>query len=63
MTLEEAMEMTGLERDIAQLDRAINNRNLIASNRGSRENQVALERIAQKRMRLAELREREVTGV
>jgi hypothetical protein len=57
MTLEETMELAGLERDIAQLERAINNQTLAASHRGSLENKAALERIARKRMRLAELRE------
>lgn len=56
MTPEEAMEITGLERDIAQLERAINNPNMAASNRGGPENLAALERIAQKRIRLDELR-------
>jgi hypothetical protein len=50
-----AGEMAGLERDIAQLERAINNPNLAASVRGIAENKMALERIAKNRMRLAEL--------
>jgi hypothetical protein len=57
MTMEQAMEMAGLERDIAQLERAINNQNLAASSPGAPENQRALERIAQKRIRLAEIKE------
>jgi hypothetical protein len=57
MTTEQAMEMAGLERDIAQLERAINNQNLAASSPGSPENQKALERIAEKRIRLAEIKE------
>jgi hypothetical protein len=57
MTMEHAMEMAGLERDIAQLERALNNQSLAASSPGSPENQKALERIAQKRMRLAEIKE------
>jgi hypothetical protein len=56
MTLEKAMELASLERDIAQLERAIKNPNLAASVQGSPENQGALERIAKKRMRLAELK-------
>ena len=62
MTPEEAMELTGLERDIAQLERAINNPNLAASNRGGPEHQAALERITQKRMRVDELRRLSSSG-
>jgi hypothetical protein len=57
MTLEETMELAGLERNIAQLERAINNPNLAASARGTSENKMALERIARNRMRQAELKE------
>jgi hypothetical protein len=57
MTLEETMELAGLERDVAQLERAIKNPNLAASAQGTSENKMALERIAKNRMRQAELRE------
>lgn len=56
MTLESAMERAELERDIAQLERALTNPNLAASQRGSEINKMALERIGQKRVRLAHLR-------
>jgi hypothetical protein len=56
MTLEETMELAGLERDILQLERAITNPNLAAASQGTPENKAALERIARKRMRLAELK-------
>jgi hypothetical protein len=59
MTLEKAMKLAGLERDIAQLERAINNPNMVASNRGSSEHKEALERLASKRMRLADLKKRQ----
>lgn len=56
MTLEEVKEMAELERDIAQLERALNNQNLAASAKGTPQNQAALERVASKRMRLSELK-------
>jgi hypothetical protein len=48
--------MAALERDMAQLERAIKNPNLAASSQGTDQNRAALERIAQKRMRLAEIK-------
>jgi hypothetical protein len=59
MTLEGAMELAGLERDIAQLERAIRNPNMPASNLASKEHKGAMERIAKKKMRLAELKKDE----
>jgi hypothetical protein len=56
MTLEQAFEMAALERDMAQLERALKNPNLAASSQGTEQNRAALERIAQKRMRLAEIK-------
>jgi hypothetical protein len=58
MTLEEAMERAELERDIPQLERALGNPNLAASERGSSANKEALERIGQKKVRLAQLKKR-----
>ena len=58
MTLENAMERAELERDIAQLERALTNQNLAASQRNSPANKMALERIGQKRVRLAQLKKR-----
>lgn len=55
MTLEVAMERAELERDISQLERALSNPNLAASQRGSATHKMATERIGQKRVRLAEL--------
>jgi hypothetical protein len=56
MTLENAMERAELERDLAQLERALGNANLAASQRGSPANKEALERLGQKRVRLAQLK-------
>jgi hypothetical protein len=58
MTLEQAMERAELERGIPQLERALTNPNLAASQRGSPINKMTLERIAQKRVRLAQLKKR-----
>jgi hypothetical protein len=57
MTLEETMQLAALEREVAQLERVISNPNLAASARGTAENNLALERIAKNRMRLAEFKE------
>jgi hypothetical protein len=54
MTLEQAMERAELERDLAQLERALSNPNLAASHRWSPANKEALERIGQKRVRMAQ---------
>jgi len=55
MTKEQMIEMVGLERDIAQLERALSNPSLVASQKDSPQQKMALERLAEKRMRVAEL--------
>jgi hypothetical protein len=57
MTLEQAMERAELERGISQLERVLTNPNLAASQRGSPLNKMILKRIAEKRVRLAQLQE------
>ena len=59
MTLKQTMEMLRLERDMAQLERAIQNPCLACSGQGTPEHMAALERIAQKRMRWEELKKSE----